>query len=241
MFTTFKLLGFWIFFGLIAGLLGIPWTLLTRNIGPMYRAGTWIARAGLRFAGIRVEVSGMENIPAGRSCLFLANHVSNLDPPVLFPLLPGRSSVLLKRELMSIPILGTAMKMAGFVPVERAARRNAAQASVTAAAAALASGLHILIFPEGTRSSDGRLAAFKKGPFYLALQSGAPVIPVVLSGTERMLRKGSMAVQPGIAEVRFLPALDPANFATREAMRAAVHEAIAHALPEAMRPLTQAV
>ena len=75
--------------------------------------------AGVRAAGIRIEISGLENIPAGRSCIFMSNHVSNLDPPVMLPLLPGRSSVLLKKELMSIPILGTAMRMAKFVPVER--------------------------------------------------------------------------------------------------------------------------
>ncbi len=241
MFTTVKLLGFWIFFGAIAGILGIPWTLVTRNIGSMYRAGNWIARAGLRFAGIRVVVSGRENIPAGRSCLFLSNHVSNLDPPVLFPLLPGRSSVLLKRELMSIPILGTAMKMAGFVPVERAARRDSAQASVNAAAGALAAGLNILIFPEGTRSGDGRLGPFKKGPFYLALQSGAPIVPVAISGTERMMGKGSNIVSAGVAQVKFLPPLDPAAFTTREDLRAAVHAAIAAALPESMRPQPHAV
>ena len=241
MFTTVKLLGFWIFFGTIAGLLGIPWTLLTRDIGPMYRTGTWIARAGLRFAGIRVVVSGRENIPAGRSCLYMSNHVSNLDPPVLFPLLPGRSSVLLKRELMSIPILGMAMKMAGFIPVERTARRDSAQASVNAAAAALASGLNILIFPEGTRSKDGRLAPFKKGPFYLALQSGAPIVPVAIAGTERMMQKGSKWVSAGVAQVTFLPAIDPTAYTTREELRAAVQGAIAEALPAGMRPLIQAV
>ena len=129
----------------------------------------WIMAAGVRAAGIEVVVEGMEHVPAGRSCIFLANHVSNLDPPVLLPMLPGRTSVLLKRSLMRIPILGTAMRMAGFVPVDRGSSRvsgpEAAAASVAAAAEALRAGLHILIYPEGTRSGDGRLAKFKKGPF----------------------------------------------------------------------------
>ena len=85
---------------------------------------------------------------------------------------------------MRIPILGTAMRMGKFVPVERGARREAAQASVAAAADALHSGLNILVFPEGTRSKDGRLAAFKKGPFFLAQQTQAPIVPIALSGTQ---------------------------------------------------------
>jgi 1-acyl-sn-glycerol-3-phosphate acyltransferase len=151
--------------------------------------------------------------------------------------LPGQCSVLLKKSLMRIPILGTAMRMAKFVPVERGSRRDAAQASVTAAAAALKSGLNILIFAEGTRSPDGRLAAFKRGPFYLAMETGAPVVPIAISGTQTMMRKGSMAVTPGTAKVEFLEAIYPARFENREELMAAVHEAIAAALPEEMRPL----
>ncbi len=127
----------------------------------------------------------------------MSNHVSNLDPPVVLPLLPGRSSVLLKKELMSIPILGRAMRMGKFVPVERGSRREAAKASVAAAADALRSGLHILVYPEGTRSLDGRLSTFKKGPFYLAQETQAPIVPIAISGTQTMMRKGSSAITPG--------------------------------------------
>jgi 1-acyl-sn-glycerol-3-phosphate acyltransferase len=151
----------------------------------------WIIRAGVRAAGITVELAGLEHVPAGVSCIFLSNHVSNLDPPVLLPAIPGMTSVLLKRELMRIPVLGTAMRMGKFVPVERGNRREAAKASVTAAAEALRSGLHMLVFAEGTRSKDGRLGPFKGGPFYLAKETGAPVVPVAISGTQTMMRKGS--------------------------------------------------
>ena len=137
-------------------------------------------RTGVRVAGIRTIITGLEEVPAGHSCIFVCNHVSNLDPPVILPALPGRSSVLLKRELMRIPILGTAMRMAKFIPVDRGHRRDAAQASVAAASEALGSGLHIVVFPEGTRSLDGRLSNFKKGPFFLAKQTGAYVIPVAI-------------------------------------------------------------
>ena len=87
---------------------------------------------------------------------------------------------------------------------------------MTAAAEALRSGLHILVFPEGTRSLDGRLSAFKKGPFFLAQRDGAPIVPVAVSGTERMMRKGSFAITPGEARVELLPAIEPGEYATRE-------------------------
>jgi 1-acyl-sn-glycerol-3-phosphate acyltransferase len=237
MFATLKLLFVYLTLGPLAGLLGIPYSFLSRNIVPLYRISMWIANAGVRAAGIRIEMAGLENIPAGRSCIFMCNHVSNLDPPVLLPLLPGRSSVLLKKELMSIPILGLAMRMGKFVPVERGSRKDAAQASVAAAADALHSGLHILVFPEGTRSRDGRLSAFKKGPFFLAQQTMAPVIPVALSGTQKMMQKGSVAITPGVARIQLLPAIDPTDYATREDLLRAVRSAIAEALPEEMKPV----
>src|SRR6202453_1325218 len=170
--------------GPIAGIIGIPFTVLVGDITRLYRVAMWITNAGVRAAGIKIDIGGFENIPPGRSCIFMSNHVSNLDPPVTIPLLPGRSSVLLKKELMNIPILGRAMRMAKFVPVERGSRRDAAQASVAAAADALRSGLHMLVYPEGTRSLDGRLSAFKKGPFFLAQETKAPIIPVAVSGTQ---------------------------------------------------------
>ncbi len=236
MFSTFKLVFVYVTLGSVAGILGVPYSFLVGDIGLLYRIAMGIVRLGVRAAGIRVVVTGLDHVPAGRSCIFMANHVSNLDPPVLMPAIPGRSSVLLKRELMKIPILGTAMGMANFVPVERGHRVEAAKASVAAAAEALRLGLHILVFPEGTRSKDGRLASFKKGPFFLAEGTGAPIVPVAISGTERMMQKGSAAIAPGVARVQVLPAIEPSAYGSREELMAAVRAAIAGALPEEMRP-----
>src|SRR5215469_3366642 len=199
MFATLKMVSIYLTLGSLAGIIGIPYTLVVGNISLLYRVAMWITNAGVRATGIRIEASGYENIPAGRSCIFMCNHVSNLDPPVLIPLLPSRSSVLLKKELMNIPILGRAMRMAKFVPVERGSRRDAAKASVDAAADALRSGLNIVVFPEGTRSRDGRLSVFKKGPFFLAEQTQAPIVPIAISGTQTMMHKGSAAIVPGVA------------------------------------------
>ncbi len=236
MFATLKLLFVYTALGPIAGLIGIPYSFLVGDISRLYRVAMWITHAGVRAAGIRTEVVGVENVPVGQSCIFMCNHVSNLDPPVLLPLLPGRCSVLLKKELMRIPILGLAMRMGKFVPVERGQKREAAKASVAAAADALRSGLHILVFPEGTRSLDGRLSTFKKGPFYLAQETQAPIVPIAISGTQTMMRKGSAAITPGLARVQLLPVIEPTQFATRDELIAAVRRAIAEALPEEMRP-----
>jgi 1-acyl-sn-glycerol-3-phosphate acyltransferase len=236
MFSTIKMVFVFVTLGGMAGVIGIPYSMVVGNVERLYRVVMGILRAGTRAAGIRVEVSGLEHVPAGVSCIFLSNHVSNLDPPVIFPVLPGQSSVLLKKELMRIPLLGTAMRLGKFVPVERGNVREAAQRSVVDAAAALKSGLHMLIFAEGTRSKDGRLAAFKRGPFFLAKETGAPIVPMVITGTEKMMRKHSAAITPGVARVEFLEAIWPKDFATREELMDAVRAEMVEALPEEMRP-----
>jgi len=235
MFATFKLVFVYVTLGGLAGVVGIPYSLAVGNVRRLYGVAMGIIRAGVKAAGIRVVVTGREHVPAGESCIFLANHVSNLDPPVLFPEIPGMASVMLKKELMRIPLLGTAMRMAKFVPVERGHRAEAAKASVAAAGEALKSGMHMLIFAEGTRSKNGRLQAFKQGPFYLAMESGAPIVPIAISGTQKMMHKGSAAIEPGVARVEMLEAIWPKDFATREELMAAVRARMIAALPEEMR------
>ena len=216
-----------------AAAIGIPWALLTGNIGLLYRWSMWILRTGVKLARIRVEVAGREHIPA-RTCIFMANHVSNLDPPILYPELPFRTAFFLKRSLMKIPILGTGMRLANFVPVDRDGRLESARESVRAGSKVLASGVNISMFPEGTRSRDGRLLPFKKGPFYLAMESGAPVVPVSIWGSEQMMTKGSLRIKPGTAHLTFHQALDPRQFATREELMVAVRASITSGLPRWM-------
>jgi 1-acyl-sn-glycerol-3-phosphate acyltransferase len=219
----------------IAALLGFPWTLITGDITFLYSFSMWIAATGVRWAAIRVCVSGLENVPPQQPCIFMANHVSNLDPPILLPALPGRTAVFVKKELMKIPLIGAAMRMGGFVPVERNKGPESAKESIERGACVLASGVHITSFPEGTRSRTGKLLPFKKGPFYLAQQTDAPVVPVSIYGTESMMRKGSLKVVPGDAFVVFHPPLWARNYASREELMSSVRDAIAAGLPEWMR------
>jgi 1-acyl-sn-glycerol-3-phosphate acyltransferase len=221
--------------GAPASLVFIPWAMLTGNANPLYNVSQEIVRTALRLARIRVEAEGLENVPPHTSCIFMANHVSNLDPPALFPRIPRRTSAFVKRSLMKIPVLGYGMKLGEFVPVDREGRVESAIESVAAARRVLEKGIHITTFIEGTRSRDGRLLPFKKGPFYLAMEAGAPCVPVSIYGTESMMAKGSMRVHPGTAHIVFHAPLDPRNFATREELMDAVRAAISSGLPEWMR------
>jgi 1-acyl-sn-glycerol-3-phosphate acyltransferase len=221
--------------GIPTAVIFIPLAMITGNIMPLYRISILIARSALRRSGIRVESAGRERVPSGTACIFMANHLSNLDPPALLPLIPGRTSAFLKRSLMRIPGLGYAMKLAEFVPVERIGNVNNARKSVRTAQMVLEKGIHITTFVEGQRSSDGRLLPFKKGPFYLAMQTGAPCIPVSIYGTESMMAKGSLRIRPGTAHIIFHAPVYPSDYATRDELSNAVRAAIASGLPECMR------
>lgn len=235
MLSTLLLLITFVVLGIPTAILFIPWSILTGNVLPLYNATQRIVRLGYFLARIRVEVEGRELIPNNIACIFMANHVSNLDPPALIPSIPGRTSAFLKQSLMRIPVLGWGFKLAEFIPVERSGDRESAQESVAEARRVLAKGVHITAFVEGTRSTDGRMLPFKKGPFYLALEAGAPCVPVSIWGTEKMMSKGSVLIRPGTAHVIFHAPLNPADFETREDLMAAVRTAIASALPEWMR------
>ena len=221
--------------GVPSAILFIPWTWITGNVMPLYNATQFMVRAGYWLAGIRVETEGVERVPAQTACIFMANHVSNLDPPALIPRIPGRTSAFMKRSLMKIPILGTGFRQGEFIAVDRAGSAVSAQESVAEARRLLDKGIHITTFVEGTRSKDGRLLSFKKGPFYLAMETGAPCIPVSIYGTETMMAKGSLRIKPGTAHIVFHEPVNPGDFATREELMQAVRASIASGLPEWMR------
>jgi 1-acyl-sn-glycerol-3-phosphate acyltransferase len=220
--------------GVPAALIGLPWTIISGDIRMVYRWAMWIMHAGLRAAGIRIQAEWRTPLDREKRYIFLSNHVSNLDPPVLLPLVPGRTAVFVKRSLTKLPVIGYAMKLGDFVPVDRDGRVESAKDSVAFAARVLASGVNITSFVEGTRSRDGRLLPFKKGPFYLAMETGAPVVPVSIWGTETMMKKGRMRIYPGSAHVIFHAPLNPRDYATREDLLAAVRSAIESGLPEWM-------
>jgi len=235
MISSLLLLSTIIILGAPSAVIFIPWAIFTRNVLPLYNVTQMIVRIGYFLARIRVEVTGRDLVPPNTACIFMANHVSNLDPPALLPSIPGRTSAFLKRSLMSIPVLGWGFQLGEFIPVDRDGRKESAQRSIEEARRILAKGVHITTFVEGTRSKDGRLLPFKKGPFYLAMAAGAPCIPVSIWGTETLMAKGSVRIKPGTAHITFHAPLIPGDYKTREDLMAAVRAAIASGLPEWMR------
>jgi len=214
----------------------IVWSALTGSADLMYASSMNCVRLIGRIAGIRVHVSGLENIPPG-ACIFASNHVSNADPIALFPAIPRRLSVIAKKELFRIPILSFGMRQAKFVPLDRS-ERKAAAASVNMALEYLKQGLSFVVFPEGTRSLDGRMGPFKKGAFLMAIHAAVPVVPVSLVGTQHLLRKGHWAVRPGEVTVRFGPPVDAAHYKIerRSELLTRVESLVAEGLPPDQRP-----
>ena len=210
--------------------------MLTGNASLLYRWGVGIGSLGLRAAGVRTRVRFAVPLKASQPYLFLANHASNLDPPLLAAvLLPMRTAMLIKQELLRIPLLGRGMRLAGFVPVARSGSVEDARRSLEQAAAVIKSGVSITAFVEGTRSPDGRLLPFKKGPFFLAMASEVPVVPVTLIGTGKLLPKGVLRLRKGTIDVIVHAPIEPGAYRDRDALREAVRATIASALPHALK------
>src|SRR5438067_321981 len=215
MIRSILMLTFWAVVLPIAALICFPWVFITGDIRPLYRVGMWGAWTGVRLAGVRVKTIGMQQLDPSQTYVFMSNHVSNIDPPLLLPLIPGRTSVMAKRELFRYPILGRAMRMASLVPVDRG-NRDAGIAAVRAAADVVKQGIHMTIYVEGHRSFDGKLLPFKKGPFYLAEECHAPVVPVTIAGTHYVMPKGRFAVKPGTVNLIFHKPIEPSELGTRD-------------------------
>lgn len=230
MIRAIVMLGFWAALLPVAALLGFPWTLLTGNVSFLYRIGMWGAWTGVRIAGIRVQTVGLEKLDSARTYVFMSNHVSNVDPPILLPLIPRRTSVMVKKELFSYPILGRVMRFGSLVPVDRG-NRDAGIGAVRAAADVIRTGVNMTIYIEGRRSFDGKLLPFKKGPFYLAEECSVPVVPVSIGGTREAMPKGRFAIKPGTVTVIFHDAIEPKDFGSRDCLMAKVRSVINSGLP----------
>jgi 1-acyl-sn-glycerol-3-phosphate acyltransferase len=213
-----------------AAVSGIPWTYLTKDITFLYQSCMWAAFNGVRLTGVKVRTIGLEKIDPARTYVFMSNHISNLDPPITLPLIPRRTSVMVKKELFKVPILGHIMTIGSLVPVDRR-NRDAGVSAVRDAVKAIGQGLNMTIYVEGKRSFDGKLLPFKKGPFYLAEECKVPVVPITISGTEAVMPKARFAIRPGLVTVEFHDPIEPADFGDRDALMAKVRAAINDGLP----------
>jgi 1-acyl-sn-glycerol-3-phosphate acyltransferase len=228
---TIAMLTFWGLAAPVAALIGFPWTFISGDISLLYSMFMWGAWNGVRLTGVRVATVGLDQLDAAGTYIFMSNHVSNLDPPILIPLIPRRTSVMVKKELFTYPILGRAMRMGSLVAVDRG-NRDAGIEAVKAAKEVIGQGLNMTIYVEGKRSFDGKLLPFKKGPFYLAMECGVPVVPVTIAGTHYAMPKKRFAIRPGTVKVIFHEPIEPKEFGSRERLMEKVRAAIDSGLPE---------
>ena len=231
--TTIMLL-FWILAAPVAAIIGFPAAWIMGDIRVLYQLFMWGARSGIWLAGVRIRTVGLDRLDFSRSYIFMSNHVSNLDPPIQIPALPKRTSVMVKKELFKVPILGRAMRMGDLVPVDRG-NREAGIEAVNDAKAVVAKGLNMTIYIEGKRSFDGKLLPFKKGPFYLAMECGVPVVPMTIVGTHYAMPKARYAIKPGLVTVIFHPPIEPKDFGSRDELMEKVRAVIESGLPEEYR------
>jgi|WetSurMetagenome_2_1015567.scaffolds.fasta_scaffold273582_2 1-acyl-sn-glycerol-3-phosphate acyltransferase len=155
---------------------------------------------------IRVDVEGAENVPAGRTALFMSNHVSLFDVPVLEAFIPAFVRALEANEHFRWPLYGPAIRRFGNIPVRRESVRASAR-SMEEAGLRLAAGRSLVVMPEGGRTADGRMLPFKRMPFVLARQAGVDIVPIGLSGMYRLKSKRSWMVRPSRVRVKFGPAV----------------------------------
>ncbi|HSK02638.1 MAG TPA: lysophospholipid acyltransferase family protein [Kofleriaceae bacterium] len=157
----------------------------------------WFGRRVIELLDIRLDAWGAEILPPGRPYVYMSNHQSHLDIPVLYATLPSLSiRMLAKKELFRIPFWGDGLRAAEFIEVDRSNHERAVQ-SIERAAALLRDGVSIYLAPEGTRSRDGRIGRLKKGGFHLALATGVPIVPVAVRGTIDILPRGSRSMRTG--------------------------------------------
>jgi 1-acyl-sn-glycerol-3-phosphate acyltransferase len=169
------------------------------------------ARSILWISGMRVKINGLDRLDPDRSYIFMANHQSNFDIPVLLGTMTIQTRWLAKAELFKIPIFGRAMRRAGFISIDRSNRESAFR-SLEKAADTIRSGTSVLIFPEGTRSEDGKIRSFKKGGFVLAVDAAVPVVPVVIHGTFQVMPKNRLRIRPGPAVIDILDPIDTSGY-----------------------------
>ncbi len=189
------------------------------------------AKIMTRIAGIRVRVTGMENIDPQATYVFAGNHCSQLDIYSFQGYFPHDFRWIAKKELFDVPILGTAMRKVGFISIDRARGRKALE-SLNLAAKRISAGSSVLIFPEGTRSRDGKLQPFKAGAILLAIRSGVPVVPIAFNNTSRLLPKGKLLPAPGEIVIRIGKPIPTAQFTPRDkqALAAILHDKVAQLL-----------
>ncbi|MBI5343418.1 MAG: 1-acyl-sn-glycerol-3-phosphate acyltransferase [Deltaproteobacteria bacterium] len=224
----------WIFLGLLVLVFGLPGAILGLVLPNKTLKGKlflWVSRNYSRIAlfvlGIKVTCRGLENVDLRKSYVFMANHVSHADAPALASVIPFPLHWVFKKELSRIPVLGLLLIATGQIMVDRSDPERS-RAALGEALSGLSGNNSVMIYPEGTRSRDGRLQSLKKGGFWMALQSGKPIVPVRVSGTREVVAADTLRIRPGNVLIEVFP---PISTAGKDA----------HDIPELMNRVREAM
>lgn len=200
----------WLVAGALLLILGVPslifLAVINRRIW-LYPVASFGARTWLKACGARVEVRGLENLEAGKTYVYISNHRSYLDTATLFFFSGKRMGLVAKKELLKAPVLGQGMSFVNIIAIDRSNPERALR-SMNKAREVMRQGYSFGVFVEGTRAMPGELLPFKKGAFHLALQTGAPIIPVAIKNTDWMMGKKTGLAFPGTIEMVLLPPVE---------------------------------
>jgi len=189
--------------------------ILGKNAASVQGLAAWWARSICAVSGVVVTVTGREHLDAEKPYIFAANHQSQFDILALQGFLGVDFRWLAKKELFEVPIWGPAMRKAGYIPVDRSRGRQALK-SIGEAAQKIAAGTSVIIFPEGTRTKDGKMQDFKAGAMVLAIKSGVDIVPVAIKGTYEILPKGKLLINPGKVFIRIGNPIETKNYTTKD-------------------------
>jgi 1-acyl-sn-glycerol-3-phosphate acyltransferase len=212
--TVFFLIPAISIYTVVLGTLSLASALADRRGVLAHRCARWWAWLILKTTGVRVAVEGAGRLAPDRAYLFLANHQSIYDIPVLFWHLPFQIRIIAKASLGRFPFLGWHLRRSGHVLVDRT---NPGQATFAQVARLMRDGVSLLVFPEGTRSADGQVSRFKAGTILLAIETGIPIVPVAIDGTREVMRKGRLMTCPGHALVRIYEPVPTAGLTRADA------------------------
>jgi 1-acyl-sn-glycerol-3-phosphate acyltransferase len=194
--------------------------------------GHWMMRVGRRILGIRIEVAGLDRFDAGTPYVFMSNHLSFLDGPLLATVIGRPMRVIVKKFVFRFPVLGLGMRFAGYVPLEKEGAGAGRQSIARAAQLIKDKRYSFLIYPEGTRSWDGKIQPFRRGGFFLAIECGTPIVPISVRGTYELMPRGQGHIRKGLVRITFHEPVPVTGYApeTMAGLMDRVKEAISSAL-----------
>ena len=224
---------FGLIFLLLPFLIVIAW--LRRKPDILYAGARLASRLGLKLGGVHLQVHGLHQVDRRKTYLFVANHQSYFDPLALLATIPQDPRFIVKQELYKVPILNIGMKLGRFVFIDRKDRGDSLR-GMNQAVVQLQQGESFLVFAEGTRTRSGKMGAFKKGPFVIALQSGVPIVPITISGSYDVMPPTRFRIKPGTVTLTFYPPVETRGLKSndRDALKEKIQNIVASNLAEAV-------